>query len=55
MFLMVLVIVLLLIIFIVSYLLWKNINYVVIEFYFEFELIIYFNKNLLDNEVNIVV
>ena len=40
---------------IVSYLLWKNINHAATEFYPEPELTIYLNKNLSDNEANIVV
>ena len=39
----------------ISYLLWKNINYAKTEFYPEPELTLYLNKNLSDNEANIVV
>lgn len=39
----------------VSYLLWKNINHAATEFYPEPELTVYLNKNLSDNEVNLVV
>lgn len=39
----------------VSYLLWKNIDHAATEFYPEPELTVYLNKNLSDNEVNLVV
>lgn len=39
----------------VSYLLWKNIEHAATEFYPEPELTIYLNKNLSDNEANLVV
>lgn len=39
----------------VSYLLWKNIDHAATEFYPEPELTVYLNKNLSDNEANLVV